>query len=155
MVRLAAVLALILISTAALAEITGRAQVIDGDTLKIDGRRIGLYGIDAPEPAQQCRNRRNHEFDCGAIATRTLMLLITGQSVRCEERGGEARGRTLAVCRIGRIDLAEQMVLQGWALADPESGQDYARAEAIARSLPEGLWKIRFVPPWEWRQSAQ
>ncbi len=38
----------------ALAEISGPARVIDGDTLEVAGERIRLYGIDAPEKDQTC-----------------------------------------------------------------------------------------------------
>jgi endonuclease YncB( thermonuclease family) len=42
-------------STAApTADFTGQASVIDGDTLEIYGRRIRLFGIDAPESRQTC-----------------------------------------------------------------------------------------------------
>jgi len=30
-------------------DLTGQASIIDGDTLEIHGRRIRLWGIDAPE----------------------------------------------------------------------------------------------------------
>ena len=30
-------------------EISGFAKIIDGDTIKINSRKIRLYGIDAPE----------------------------------------------------------------------------------------------------------
>lgn len=34
----------------------GGARILDGDTLDLDGQRIRLYGIDAPEREQTCRH---------------------------------------------------------------------------------------------------
>ena len=34
--------------------LSGRARVIDGDTLDVDGVRIRLHGVDAPESRQSC-----------------------------------------------------------------------------------------------------
>ena len=41
----------------ALADVTGPARVIDGDTIEITGERICLHGIDAPESGQSCRRQ--------------------------------------------------------------------------------------------------
>ncbi len=48
-------IALCLLATPALADVTGPARVTDGDTLEVQGQRIRLHGIDAPESRQLCR----------------------------------------------------------------------------------------------------
>ena len=54
-------LALSFMTTGAAADdLTGRASVIDGDTIEIHGSRIRLFGIDAPESSQWCRETILH-----------------------------------------------------------------------------------------------
>ena len=38
--------------------VVGKAKVLDGDTIEISGKRIRLFGIDAPENGQTCAIRR-------------------------------------------------------------------------------------------------
>ena len=55
--RRALVLMVLLLSSAAVTDdLAEQASVIDGDTLEIHGTRIRLWGIDAPESSQLCRN---------------------------------------------------------------------------------------------------
>ena len=44
------ILAMLLITAPVLADITGPARVIDGDTIEIDGARIRLHGIALYDP---------------------------------------------------------------------------------------------------------
>lgn len=47
-------IALCLLATPALVDVTGPVRVIDGDALEVRGERIRLHGIDAPEERQTC-----------------------------------------------------------------------------------------------------
>ncbi|MGQ3468863.1 thermonuclease family protein, partial [Xanthomonas campestris] len=51
------VVGVLTVSPALAADLIGRATVTDGDTLTVAQQRIRLWGIDAPESAQQCTAR--------------------------------------------------------------------------------------------------
>lgn len=53
--------------------ITGTAYVHDGDTITVDGRKIRLEFIDAPELKQQCKSKDKYEvYDCGVDAKNSI-----------------------------------------------------------------------------------
>ena len=58
-----------------LADITGLARVVDGDTIWIGEAKIRLWGIDAPESGQTC-HRDGQPWRCGEAATEALRRLI-------------------------------------------------------------------------------
>jgi endonuclease YncB( thermonuclease family) len=64
----------------ALADVTGPAGVIDGDTIEMAGRRIRLFGIDAPERDQSCR-REEIAYLCGLAAADALREWLDGAAV--------------------------------------------------------------------------
>lgn len=142
---------LVVAAGAARADLSGPVVVINGDTLEVGGVHIGLYGIDAPEDDQVCYTKDEKPYDCGLVATRTLNVLAGGRVVTCEGRGPDQTGRIGAVCFLGRTDLGEQMVAQGWAMAVPGRGAAYEPAQKAARKMGDGMWKGKFDPPWKWR----
>ncbi|WP_420480970.1 thermonuclease family protein [Bradyrhizobium japonicum] len=78
-------------------ELTGRASIIDGDTLEIHGSRIRLWGIDAPESDQLCRGDDSLQYRCGAKAASELDRFINSRPVTCVPIDIDRYGRTVGV----------------------------------------------------------
>ncbi len=134
--------------------ITGRARVIDGDTIEIGGKRIRLYGIDAPESRQTCRVDAE-EYRCGQEATSALVGKIGEQPVSCTGKDTDRYGRIVAVCWLAAEDLSAWMVWEGKALAYRKYSRDYVAHEDAARQAQRGLWRGEFQAPWEWRAARR
>ncbi len=132
--------------------LSGTATVTDGDSLEMDGTRIRLNAIDAPEALQTC-GRPTAIWKCGEVATKKLRELVGAHPIVCEKTGTDSYGRTVAVCHSGAADLAAEMVSAGLALAYRQYGDEYVDEEAAARSARRGLWKDDFMPPWVWRKN--
>ena len=151
----AIVLALLFSSLApALADIVGRAAVIDGDTLEIHGQRIRLFGIDAPESAQSC-TADNKAWRCGQQAALALDRKIAGHTVSCTEKDRDQYRRIVAVCTAGDEDLNAWLVAEGWALAYRQYSTTYIGQEDAARAAHKGVWRGTFVPSWDWRHDQR
>jgi len=151
MLRCVLALILLLPMSAAMADITGKPRVVDGDTIHINQTKIRLHGIDAPEMKQTCRTSKGKEQLCGQLAKQALQRLIQGQDITCKGDERDRYGRLIAVCYTGPYDLNAKMVRQGWALAYRRYSMDYVDDENAAKVARKGLWRGEFVPPWEWR----
>jgi len=134
--------------------VTGKPLVISGDEIEVAGRRFRLFGVDAPERGQSCV-AKGRVFDCGLISTTALMDLTAGVDVTCKPRRGTVAGTRLATCFAAGYDIAKGMVHTGWALAVPRSGTIYAAVEGFARTAGRGLWRGRFINPWDWRRGKR
>lgn len=134
-------------------EITGRAYVIDGDTLDIAGTRIRLFGMDAVEKSQYCA-RTYERWPCGQEATTALRQRIGSTMIQCGARDFDSNNRMVAVCDVAGEDLSAWMVRQGWAVAYTRYSRDYVSLEAEARALKRNIWSGTFVTPEEYRHSA-
>ena len=125
---------------------------MDGDSLTIDGTRVRLFGIDAPEAGQTC-HRAGVAWACGDAATRELRALISDQTVHCRGKGTDSYGRTLAVCFVRDVELNRTLVEYGWAMAFREYSQDYVAVETLAQARKLGIWSSVFMTPSDYRAS--
>jgi endonuclease YncB( thermonuclease family) len=141
------------------ADLSGLADVVDGDTIAIRGSRtrIRLWGIDTPEGKQTCLDRAGLRYLCGARAADALADLIGRNGrVTCTPKDRDRYGRIVAICRVQDRDLNAEMVRQGWAVEYAQySYGRYSALEAGARRNRLGLWSGTFVKPWDWRRGER
>ncbi|MDA1029792.1 MAG: thermonuclease family protein [Bacteroidetes bacterium] len=136
-----------------MADTTGPARVIDGDTIVIAGERIRLHGIDAPETRQECRRGNGTPYRCGEASTEALRALVGSHPVRCEGSTHDRYGRLIGVCYANGVNLNAEMVRQGWAVAYRRYSEDYVSVEMEAQEAKRGIWAGDFEMPWEWRRT--
>ncbi len=101
--------------------ITGKAWVIDGDTIVINKTHIRLSGIDAPE--------MNHPY--GRNSKSAMIALCKGQIITATIEAHESYDRIVATCTLpdGR-DLSAELVKLGLAIDWPKfSGGKYKHLE--------------------------
>ncbi len=128
----------------------GTAVVADGDTLKIGGVKVRIFGIDAPEKAQTCG-----DWACGVAARDRLAELVDGRELVCVTRDTDKYGRTVASCRAGETDLGAEMVTEGLAWAFVRYSDEYVTQESAARGAHRGIWRGASEPAWDYRAEVK
>ena len=131
-------------------EIYGNPRIIDGDSLEIKNEKIRFLGIDAFEKKQECIRKDGTKYKCGEAAISNLLMIISGQPVRCVTKKKDHYKRWLATCYIGTLDINENMVLYGNAFS--YMSKKYKTAENEAKKVSAGAWAGEFIFPWEWRK---
>lgn len=107
--------AFILIATAAFARLP--VEVVDGDTIRVQGQAVRIVGLDAPEMHGQCSAER----ELAQRATRRLQELVR-DGVTLRPHGHDRYGRVLATVqdKTGQ-DVALVLIREG--LARPYDGR--------------------------------
>ena len=129
--------------------VSGKAVATDGDSLRIGERRIRLFGIDAVEAGQRC-DYRGEIWKCGRASKMALKRIVRGKQVDCDVVDMD-RGRYVARCKVDEIDIAEDQVRRGWAVAYRQFSRDYVSAENEAWAAKRGLWRGSFERPHDYR----
>ena len=133
-------------------DLTGKASVVDGDTIEIGGARIRLWGIDAPESNQICRTKNGIQYPCGAKVTHELAAFISVRLVDCVPVSLDQYGQTFATCSDDGVDLGGWLVRNGFALDWPQySKAKYDSAQREADHAGRGIWEGNYVAPWLFR----
>src|SRR5262249_29312070 len=129
------------------AEISGVPRILDGDTVAINGMRVRLEGIDAPETDQICLDAGHKRWTCGIESRDHLVSFIADQMIKCVSSGVDRYGRALATCWLGTKNLNAAMVDEGWALAYVQYSKAYISNQERARTRQVGLWQGAFIAP--------
>ncbi len=129
-----------------------KTEVIDGDSLMVDGVETRLEGIDAPEYHQECYDKNRRRYRCGAEATAYMQKLVKGKKVFCRKLGTDRYKRQVAVCYADGKDINREMVRAGMAVAYDRYSDEYVADERDARKNKRGIWQGKFMKPELWRR---
>lgn len=118
--------------------IAGKAFVTDGDGIRVAGREVRIYGIDAPEWDQLAKHSNGQWFNHGRVVKSALIREIGGKRVRVQAEGVDRFGRLLGTVTCHGTDIGEWMVSQGHAIA--AYSERYKQVEQAARRAQRGMW---------------
>ena len=143
-------LALLLVASPASAAVS----VHDGDTITIDGTRYRISGIDAPELKQPCHRQDGTAWPCGLAARAAMVDLVgDGAGLACRPGALDRYRRIVATCYRAGVDIGQEMVRRGLAMAYRRFSRVYVPDEAGARVRGVGIWQGSFAAPWDWRKA--
>jgi endonuclease YncB( thermonuclease family) len=136
----------------------GTARVLDGDSIELDGQRVHILDVDAPEDAQLCFRKaqaiEQGVWPCGREAARALADWIGSRTVTCDTTGRGVRKAWLARCTVAGRDLGEWLAAEGWAVPSLHCKCEIVRdAMDNARASQLGIWLSNFTMPWDWRKT--
>ncbi|TGD97133.1 thermonuclease family protein [Methylobacterium nonmethylotrophicum] len=100
--------------------VAGVAEVLDTATLRLGGRTLRLYGVEAAKGAQAS----------------DLTGYLGGRPVNCQP----SPARTAWICTVDGHDLSEVVLYNGGGRATPEATPDLIEAERHARVGKLGIW---------------
>lgn len=88
--------------------ITGRAYIIDGDTIAVKGTKIRFAGIDAPEL----------NMPWGQKSKWAMVAICKGKTITVKLDGERSYDRLVGTCYLqdGRDDIGAELIKQGLAL---------------------------------------
>ncbi len=139
-------LVLLASGTASAQDFTGRMVFSDGDSLRVSGARVRLFGIDAPEMDQTCTRQDGRNWQCGKWAARQARALFDRQHADCLYRDTDRYGRIVATCRVDGQDIAAVLVNLGIATAINDFRSIMSRRKRRPRLRAAASGRARWWP---------
>lgn len=134
--------------------VEGPGRAAGPGLLKVGRKLVRLDGIRMLDAGQTCLRPGGPPWDCGASAKQYLDKLVrSSRTVRCSI-AGESDGVPSGSCWAGGVDIAADLVRQGFAFSDGVLFSSFADEEAAAKSANAGLWAGEPEHPDEWRERA-
>ena len=106
---------LALLPVISFADVSGRINVIDGDTFDVGTTRVRVFGVDAPETDQLCVTEQGVRWSCGKWVTEQAKEFYQGRAAVCENIDLDRYGRVVARCRVDGVDVGQRLVSDGLA----------------------------------------
>lgn len=132
--------------------VTGKARVITGSLLRVQGITVKLFGIASPDLQQTCADKHGAGYYCGRAAATWLRNWLGDNEVTCHILGDVVRNRATGACFVDnyKYDLAAVVTNAGWAVAYTKNTDVYIPYEQQAAQNHRGLWEGEFYKPWDW-----
>ena len=126
--------------------ICGRCWVVDADDISVEGERIRMAGIDAPESNQMAERWDGTTYPQGEVVKRMLCKKIGGKHVEVRIDGTDKYNRKIGTVFLNGEDINRWMVRNGLAIA--AYGDQYAQDQIVAKRLRKGMWadKVAYDP---------
>jgi endonuclease YncB( thermonuclease family) len=135
--------------------ISGKAFIIDGDSIRIGEKEIRLKNIDAPEYFQKCFNKSNKKYNCGQVSKKYLISLTKNKDLNCYFENKDFYNRYLAICKMDNININHKLVEDGMAIiySYKASSSHLKNLEKQARINKVGIWQGAFEIPKNYRKN--
>ena len=135
-------------------EFSGIAKVTDGDSIKVDEKKIRLMGIDAPEYSQTCFDGTGEEYACGKMSKEFLMNFANGKEVKCFYAKFDKYNRYLSQCFVGELMVNKEILRNGMAVTYTfgPADEEFSKLEAEAQEKKLGIWQGAFQLPKDYRK---
>lgn len=106
--------------------------------IEAKGYSVAVSGVDVMPEDETCTDEAGKSWPCGIRARSAFRAFIGHRAVNCVVPPEGGRDLISASCRIGKVDVGQWLVSNGWAR--PVAGGPYADAGEKAKTEKKGIF---------------